>query len=126
MAVRRLVDQPRAHREVDAVTRLRTGLAHGAAAAGMAAVTESLRMGQVETLLIMDKALTDRTVHVGGDLTQVGTRPAGPTDVRERRADEALPAAAIATSADVLIVSDGQAGDAPVEDDVAALLRFTR
>lgn len=123
-AVQRLVGETRAYRELDAVDRLRTGLAHGTATDGLAAVTEALRMGQVETLLVTDPVLAGRTVHVGDDPTQVDTRPAD--DTRERRADEALPAAAIATSADVLVVADGQAGDTPVADGVAALLRFTR
>jgi hypothetical protein len=123
-AVQRLVGQTRAYREIDAVDRLRTGLAHGTATDGLAAVTEALRMGQVETLLVTDPVLAGRTVHVGDDPGQIDTRPAD--DTQERRADEALPAAAIATSADVLVVADGQTGDTPVADNVAALLRFTR
>jgi hypothetical protein len=123
--VRRLVAQTRAEHEDHTVTRLREGAAHGTAAAGLAAVTEALRMGQVEALMVTDPVLADRTVYTTEDRTQIALRRGDLSGtVSKQRADEALPAAAIATSASVLPLAAGQATDAPVNDGVAALLRF--
>lgn len=124
--VDRLLAQQEADRHTRAVDRLLTGFAHGTARQGVVGVTESLRMGQVDTLLVTEPALEDRTVFVGADRSQVVASPDELPDAGTlvvERADEALPLAAIATAADVLVIADGQAGD--VEDGVAALLRYS-
>jgi peptide subunit release factor 1 (eRF1) len=122
--VARLLAEDRAADEVAAVDRLHTGAAHGTAREGLGPVLAALRAGQVETLLVTDPALGDREVLVGPDRSQVALSAdelpeAGGRLVTER-ADEALPAAAIATSADVLVL----AGQTEVTDGVAALLRY--
>jgi hypothetical protein len=125
--VDRLLAQAQAEREVTALDRLWSGAAHGTAVIGMTAVTEALRIGQVETLVVVDPLLDDRTVFVGADRARVAIRPAeldGAETVTDERADEALPIAALATSANVLVLT-GEADD-PIEDGVAALLRFAR
>jgi peptide subunit release factor 1 (eRF1) len=126
-AVDRLLAQAQAERELAAVERLRSGATHGLAVTGLAAVSKALRVGAVETLLVTEPLLGDRTVFIGSDRTQVATRSAdldSAETATEERADEALPIAASATSADVLVLID-EIGD-PVADGVAALLRFAQ
>jgi hypothetical protein len=100
---------------------LRAGGAHGTACQGLADVTEALRFGQVDTPIVTDPV----TVRVGDDRTQVMTDGAdGSANGTVERADEAVPVAAIATSADVRVLTGGEAE--PFADGVAALLRFSR
>jgi alkylated DNA nucleotide flippase Atl1 len=123
--VDRLLAQHEAEWDAQAVDRLRTGFAHGTARQGLTEVTESLRIAQVETLLVTDPAMDDRTVFVGTDRNEVVANPDELPDagtLAVERADEALPVAAIATAADVLVLTGGQAGN--IKDGVAALLRF--
>ncbi|GAA1233450.1 hypothetical protein GCM10009676_16000 [Prauserella halophila] len=95
----------------------------GEAAAGLRDVTSALRDGRVATLLIDRDGLGDRTVVTGGDPLRVGIDDGELSEsnvkTTERRADEALPAAAVAGGADVLVV-DG----VTVDDGVGALLRY--
>jgi hypothetical protein len=130
-AVERLLAQCQAERDEAAVRRVHEGVAHGLAGRGLAVVTEALRIGQVDTLLISESRLGDRTVFVGSVRTEVATRRGDlvedrDEDITEVRADEALPVAAIGTAADVVVLADGQAGDDTVEDGVAAVFRFAR
>jgi peptide subunit release factor 1 (eRF1) len=129
-AVDRVLARYRAEQDLAAVDRLWSGTAHGTAEQGLDAVTEALRIGQVETLLIGEHQLTDRRVFLGADWSQVATDRADLADaadgLTEESADEALPAAAIATAAEVLVLANGQTGDKPIQDGVAALLRFAR
>lgn len=123
-AIQRLLAQAEATEDAELLDRLRAGTAHGTASQGLESVTEALRFGQVETLLVTDPTLDDRVVHVGDDRTQV-TTDTGTTDTdgRTARADEALPVAAIATAADVRVLTGGESE--AISDGVAALLRFT-
>ena len=120
--VTRLLAQQQAERDEAALERLHAGGAHGTACEGLDRVTEALRAGAVETVLVTDASLADRTVWRGGDPSQVATDAAQLQDEQatERRADEAVPAAALATSADILVLT----GAATVADGVAALLRY--
>lgn len=123
--VQRLQAELQAAEEVAAVDRLHTGEAHGTAREGLGPVLAALRAGQVETLLVTDPALGDQEVLVGPDRAQVALAaddvPEAGGRLARERADEALPAAAIATSADVLVLTGGQT---EVADGVAALLRY--
>jgi hypothetical protein len=120
----RLLAQRQAERDDSVLERLNIGRAHGTACEGLTKVTEALRLGAVDTVLVTDPALAEATVWLGEDHSQIAT---GPSEVREagadaveRRADEALPAAAFATAANVLVLT----GAATVTDGVAALLRY--
>jgi hypothetical protein len=122
--VARLLAQRQAERDESVLERLNIGRAHGTACEGLDKVTDALRVGAVGTVLVTDPALADRTVWLGQDASQIAT---GPSELREtgieptqRRADEAVPAAALATSADVLVLT----GAVAVTDGIAALLRF--
>jgi peptide subunit release factor 1 (eRF1) len=107
--------------------RLEEGRDDGLAARGLAETTAALRSGAVASLLIDADSLADRTVWTAADPTQVatakehlrlsGTGAAETMD--DRRADEALPAAALAEGADIVTVS----GEG-LPDGVGAILRF--
>lgn len=92
--------------------------------AGLAGVAAALREGRVDTLLVADTIGEDTTVLVGPDVTQVATTradlPEVADELRECRADEALPAAALATGADVVVVEPMPL----LLDGVGALLRY--
>ena len=122
--VTRFIAQRQAERDQVALERLHVGSAHGRACEGLDRVTEALRAGAVETILVTDPALAERTVWTGADLCMIGTDAAelaeSGEETTERRADEAVPAAALVTAADVLVLT----GAATVTDGVAALLRF--
>ncbi len=124
-AVARLLAQRQAERGESVLERFNVGRAHGTACEGLTRVTEELRAGAVDTVLVTDPALEGRTVWLGGeDPSQIATRPSelreAGEEALERRADEAIPAAALATSADVVVLT----GAAAVPDGVAALLRY--
>jgi hypothetical protein len=120
--VARLLAQILAERDESALERLRVGRAHGNACEGLAEVTEALRSGAVEAVLVTDPTLGGRSVWRGADPTQLATRPEQfGEQLVERRADEAVPVAALETSADVLVLT----GAATVSDGVGALLRFS-
>ena len=93
----------------------------GEAASGLREVTSALRDGRVGTLLVDRGALGDAAVLWGADVLRVATGDDGLSEqnVTEHRADEALPAAAIAAGADVLVVDDAE-----LPDGVGALLRY--
>ncbi|MBY4130695.1 hypothetical protein HQO83_20080 [Rhodococcus fascians] len=109
----------------DAATRFRmeAGRESGLAAEGLDAVGAALRAGSVDTLLLGD--LADRTVLVGDQPTWLATDPdrlseLGSRATATRRADEALPFAAVASGA-ALVRIDERLTPA---DGCAALLRF--
>jgi peptide chain release factor subunit 1 len=109
----------------DAAERFRaeTGRGSGLAVDGLGAVCAALRAGSVDTLIIGD--LEDRTVLVGDGPTSIAVdadqlSELGSTQAAPRRADEALPIAAIANGS-VLIRTDERID--PV-DGCAALLRY--
>lgn len=104
--------------------RFRAALAQpdGLAVHGLGPVCGALREANVETLLI--GADDDQHVHTGADPIELATDPRlldqlGISVVDRDRADEALPLAAIAVGADLLVVGD----DLALEDGFGALLR---
>jgi hypothetical protein len=92
---------------------------HELAVQGLPGVAAALAERNVETLLIDPAVIGDRAVHVGQDPTavQASALPSGPGVVR--RADEALPLAALAAGADIVTIDR----DPAPTDGVAALLR---
>ena len=109
----------------DAATRFRTeaGRESGLAAEGLDAVGAALRTGSVDTLLLGD--LGDRTVLVGDEPTWVATAPdhlseLGSRTTVTRRADEALPFAAVASGAAMVRIDER----ITPADGCAAVLRF--
>lgn len=92
----------------------------GLAVDGLEAVTAALTEANVETLLISDPG--DATVVTGDTPAQVAVeaeevRALGAGEPRERRADEALPVAAIASGADLVYV------DSALTEGFGAVLR---
>ncbi|GAB2771575.1 Rv2629 family ribosome hibernation factor [Amycolatopsis magusensis] len=86
--------------------RAELGRTSGLAVSGLEGVTTALREGNVETLLVTEPG--DRTVAVGPSPAQVAVDQAelaafGTSTGTERRADEALPVAAVAVGADVVV-----------------------
>jgi hypothetical protein len=95
----------------------------GLAVDGLDLCTRSLRERNVDALVIQADRLTDQLVWLGGhqwDLvsTDDSLRGTGVPIIRER-ADEALPMAALAAGADVIVTSD----PLPLADGVGVLLR---
>jgi release factor family 2 len=110
----------------DAVTRFRTeaGRDNGLAVEGLGPVTAALREGNVETLLVRDPA--DAEVFVGAQANQVGvaeneTAVTEGEHVARRRADEALPFAAIAVGAGLVAIDERL----DLAEGFGALLRHT-
>lgn len=111
------------HRRLDEVLeRFNSALGRedGLAVQGLDAVTAALVEGNVETLLISDPG--DATVFTGESATQIavsepGLRTLGATEAHERRADEAIPVAAIAVGAGLVRV------DSALTEGFGAILR---
>jgi hypothetical protein len=95
----------------------------GPAVDGLRVCTEMLRDGNVDALVIAPGQLGDRTVWVGGThRDQVAADPAlraAGLAVNRQRADEALPMAALAIGAEIVVAPD----DLPLADGVGVLLR---
>jgi len=94
----------------------------GLAVQGLQQTAEALREANVVALVISDPAIGDRTMWAGEQPQLVAVEPAeldvfGATERIEARADEVLPAAAVAVGAE-LMADDKQLGDG-----VGALLR---
>ncbi|NKY87385.1 baeRF2 domain-containing protein [Nocardia veterana] len=106
-------------RFLDIVGRFEQGRAHGLAVQGVAAAAEALSQRNIETLLIDPAAIGERAVHVGADPTEVeaASLPSGRSALR--RADEALPLAALAADAEI-VTTDGEPG---LTEGVGAVLR---
>jgi hypothetical protein len=98
----------------------------GPAVDGLRVCTDMLRDGNVDALVIAPGQLGDRTVWVGGtQRDQVAADPAlraAGLAVNRQRADEALPMAALAIGAEVVVAPD----DLPLTDGVGVLLRHPR
>jgi peptide subunit release factor 1 (eRF1) len=89
--------------------RAGTGREDGLAVSGLEAVTSALAEANVETLLVGSPG--DTAVFGGPDPAQVavgkaGLRALGVTEPEQRRADEAIPFAAVATGADVVVLDE--------------------
>jgi Bacterial archaeo-eukaryotic release factor family 2 len=111
-------------RHQDALDRFNAELARedGLAVQGLQATTAAARESNIDTLLVNDAGIGERTVWIGSEpnlvaLDRSELHTFGVSGRAEVRADEALPAAAIAIGADVL--ADGK----PLTDGVGALLR---
>jgi hypothetical protein len=108
----------------DAAERFRaeSGRGSGLAVGGLQGVTDALAEANVATVLVGDPA--DATVFTGPEPTQIGVEKphlnaVGVDSPSERRADEAIPFAALAVGADVVVMDERL--DLP--DGFAALLR---
>jgi Bacterial archaeo-eukaryotic release factor family 2 len=121
-----LVAEHEAREEADAVEKIGSAAAHGLAVTGTASVVEALRKGQVEKLVLADQP-DDEKLLVGSSPLLLGTEQGdmdalGVQEVHSVPADRALLAAAVASSAGVVVVPRAaMPGDIPV----AAILRYT-
>jgi hypothetical protein len=89
----------------------------GTAVHGLRAVSAALSAGAVDTLLLTNTVVGDRTLWVDPVAEQISTTPhAG---LVEQRADEVLPRAAVASHADIVLIGDRLS----LYEDVGALLR---
>ena len=120
-----LVAEHEGHEEAETVQKIASAGAHGLAVTGLPAVVETLRKGQVETLVLADRQ-DDEQLLVGDDPTSLGVEQ-GDMDALGTHgtavpADRALVAAAVAGAAAVVVVPR-----AAMPDDVpvAAILRYT-
>ncbi|WNV89378.1 hypothetical protein [Umezawaea sp. Da 62-37] len=89
----------------------------GTAVHGMRAVLAALSAGAVDTLLLSEPLVGERTLWTDPTLTQISTTPHH--DLLQQRADEVLPNAAVATEANIILVGDRLR----LHEDVGALLR---
>jgi len=97
------------------------------ASVGIARTIESLRMSQVDTLILTDAREVDRTAWIGPDathlaLTEQELRDLGVETPVEARLDEALARAALGTGANLRFVGGGM--EQSPKDGVGALLRY--
>jgi uncharacterized protein YhbP (UPF0306 family) len=94
----------------------------GLAVQGLAAVTAALREARADTVILTEELDGERPLWTGGGLEQVAVDSGGLAEGAsvERRADEALPAAASVSGANV-VVPDGHLD---LTDGVGALLRY--
>jgi hypothetical protein len=94
----------------------------GLAVQGLDAVTAALREARADTVIVTDELPADRPLWTSAELAQVATQADGVAEgaAVARRADEALPAAASASGAN-LVVPDGHLD---LADGVGALLRY--
>ncbi|MGR7028132.1 baeRF2 domain-containing protein [Geodermatophilus sp. URMC 62] len=121
-----LVAEHEARDEAEAVEKISSAGAHGLAVTGTAPVVEALRKAQVETLLLADPP-DDEKLLVGASPLELGVDQGdmdalGVQEVRSVPAEAALVAAAVASTAGVVVVPRAaMPGDIPV----AAILRYT-
>lgn len=120
-----LIAEHEARECAQVLEQIRTAGAHGLSVTGIPATVEALRKGQVETLVLADQP-GDDTLLVGGSPLELGMDrhdiDALGTHGEAVPADRALLAAAVASSAGVVMVpASAMPGQAPV----AAVLRYT-
>jgi hypothetical protein len=97
------------------------GRANGLATRGLTETTRALREAKVDVLLVADVALGDQPVYTGSSPDQVAVDPdelVGVDTPARRRADEALPAAALETGAEIVVTDRSR-----LTEEVGALLR---
>jgi len=120
-----LVAEHEARQDAEAIEQVEAAAAHGLSVTGREAVVEALRKGQVETLVLADEP-GDETLLVGGSPLELGVKQqemdALGTHGEIVPADRALLAAAVASSAGVVMVPRSAM---PEEVPVAAVLRYT-
>jgi hypothetical protein len=121
-----LVAEHEARADADVLEKLEAASAHGLSVTGTSLVVEALRKGQVETLVLADEP-DDEKLLVGASPLELGVDQADMTalGVQESHSvpgDRALVAAAVASSAGVVVLPRAaMPGDIPV----AAILRYT-
>jgi hypothetical protein len=121
-----LVAEHEARAEAEAVEKISSAGAHGLAVTGTAPVVEALRKAQVETLVLADPP-DDEKLLVGASPLELGVDQGdmdalGVQEVHSVPAERALVAAAVASTAGVVVVPRAaMPGDIPV----AAILRYT-
>jgi hypothetical protein len=120
-----LIDEHEARECAEALEQVRAAAAHGLSVTGTGPVVEALRKGQVETLVLADDP-GDDTLLVGNGPLELGVdqhdMDALGTHGDVVPADRALLAAAVASSAGVVVVPRTAL---PEEAPVAAVLRYT-
>jgi hypothetical protein len=120
-----LVAEHEGREDAAAIEQLQAAGAHGLAVTGTGAVVEALRKGQVETLVVADEP-DDDTLLVGGSPLELGVNQQDMDALGSQGeavpADRALLAAAVASSAGVIMVPRSAMPD---EVPVAAVLRYT-
>jgi hypothetical protein len=120
-----LVAEHDARECAEVLEQVQAAAAHGLSVTGKAAVVEALRKGQVETLVLADQP-GDDTLLVGGSPLELGVdqhdMDALGIHGEVVPADRALLAAAVASSAGVVVVPRSAMPD---EVPVAAVLRYT-
>jgi hypothetical protein len=123
--MKELVAEHEARDCAEVLEQVQTAAAHGLSVTGIRATVEALRKGQVETLVLADEPRED-TLLVGGSPLELGVdqhdMDALGTHGEVVPADRALLAAAVATSAGVVIVPTSAM---PGHDAVAAVLRYS-
>jgi hypothetical protein len=119
-----LVAEHEGREDAAVIEQLQAAGAHGLAVTGTAAVVEALRKGQVETLVVADPP-GDDTLLVGGSALELGVDQQDMDALGSHGdvvpADRALLAAAVASSAGVVMVPRSAMPD---EVPVAAVLRY--
>ena len=120
-----LIAEHEAREDAAAIEQIEAAAAHGLSVTGTVAVVEALRKGQVETLVLADDP-GDDTLLVGSSPLELGVdqqdMDALGTHGQVVPADRALVAAAIASSAGVVLVPRAAMPD---EVPVAAVLRYS-
>jgi len=120
-----LVAEHEARECAEILEQVQAAGAHGLAVTGVKPVVEALRKGQVETLVMADDQDEDATLLVGGTPLELGVDQHD-MDVLGTHgtvvpADRALVAAAVASSAAIVVVP----ASAMAGEPVAAVLRYT-
>jgi hypothetical protein len=110
--------------DVATTFRAESGRDSGLAVSGLESVTGALAEANVATLLVTEPAAA--TVFTGPEPAQVsvgkdGLRALGVPDPAQQRADEALPFAAVATGADIVVLDERL----PLWEGFGALLRHS-
>jgi hypothetical protein len=120
-----LVAEHEARECAEVLEQIQAAAAHGLSVTGKEAVVEALRKGQVETLVLADQ-FDDDTLLVGGSPLELGVNQHDMDALGVHGevvpADRALLAAAVASSAGVVVVPRS---GMPDEVPVAAVLRYT-
>jgi hypothetical protein len=121
-----LVAEHEARECADVLEQVRAAASHGLAVTGLRPVVDTLRKNQVETLVLADEQEEDATLLVGDSPLVLGVdqhdMDALGTHGEVVPAERALLAAAVATSAGVVVVPRSAMPD---EAPVAAVLRYT-
>jgi hypothetical protein len=120
-----LVAEHEAREVAEVLEQIQAAGAHGLSVTGTDRVVEALRKGQVETLVLADE-IGDDTLLVGGSPTELGVNQHDMDALGLHGevvpADRALLAAAVGSSAGVVVVPRSAMPD---EAPVAAVLRYT-